>query len=89
LKTCRNRQELVFLEQELEFTTPKHWSMLLTAHTRAGNLARALDIPSEMRTAGVAPDVFTYTCLIKACEQEWQMALWLFRQMRDERIHVI
>ena len=74
------------LEHKLHFQNAKEWNMRLTAHARVGNLQRALGMPREMRSAGVAPDVITYNRLIKACERDWQNALVVLKEMRDEGI---
>ena len=60
--------------------------MRLTANARSGNLQGALDMPRDMRTAGVAPDVITYNRLLKACERHWRKALPLLERMRGEGI---
>ena len=86
MKSCRSRRELEALEQKLQFKTAKEWNMRLTAHARSGNLQRALGMPREMRSAGVAPGVITYNRLIKACERHWRKALPLLERMRGEGI---
>ena len=86
MNTCRNRQELEALEQQLHFETAKDWNMRLSAHGRVGNLQRALDMPGEMRDAGIRPNVIVYTNLIKACRRQWQKAYPLLEQMRAEGI---
>lgn len=57
--------------------------MRLTAHARSSNLQRALDMPREMREADIAPDVITYTCLLKTCQRQSKKALEVLEQMRS------
>lgn len=55
-------------------------------------MRRALNMPREMRKAGVAPNVITYNCLIKACavagsnQTKLAKALSLLEHMRSEGI---
>ena len=47
---------------------------------------------AQMRSAGVRPDVVTYSSLIAACQAcggRWQAALALLEQMQAEGAHVL
>ena len=85
LKQIRCKMRLAELEAQLQpLRDSKEWGMLMTAHAKVGQVERALGMLNEMRKAGVAPDVFSYSRAITICEKrrEWQRALSLLDEMR-------
>ena len=89
LKQIRCRRRLAEIEAQLPpLRGAKEWNQLIGAHAKVGLGKRALGMLDEMREAGVAPDVYSYSRAISICEKsgEWQRALSLLDEMRGEGV---